>query len=42
MSKLGDAFEAWKKDIDKEPFNSGELDKKAQEQAAKRRDEKRK
>lgn len=31
--ELDDMFEAMKKDIDSEPFNSGELERKAQEQA---------
>ena len=30
---LKDAFDAWKKDIDSEPFNSAELERKAKEQA---------
>ncbi|MGW3992177.1 hypothetical protein ACWEF6_01690 [Amycolatopsis sp. NPDC004772] len=41
MSKRADlkaAFEALKKDINSEPFNSGELERKANEQAKKPKD----
>lgn len=41
MSKSGDlrkALEAWRRDVDSEPFNAGELERKAQEQAKRQKD----
>lgn len=33
-SELKEALDAWKKDINSEPFNHAELERKAREQAA--------
>lgn len=37
--KLNEALDAWRKDIDSEPFNSGELERKSKEQAENAKDD---
>lgn len=37
-SELKEALAAWKKDVDSEPFNQAELERKAQEQAKRQKE----